>query len=114
MTKGFTNHNTLHMQFINCPKYKMHICIEQTDIGELIFGSDVPRYEIIWQIHGESNPRSRTMDLLNLVVPDPKIPMSISKDLYQAVMETYGNLLKKEYNNYAKSKGWNEIDMETE
>ena len=47
MTKGFTNHNTHDMQFINCPKYKMHICVEQTDIGELIFGSDVPRYEIV-------------------------------------------------------------------
>ena len=33
MTKGFTNHNTHDMQFINCHIYKMHICVEQTDIG---------------------------------------------------------------------------------
>ena len=87
MTKGFTNHNTHDMQFINCAKYKMHICVEQTDIGELIFGSDVPRYEIVWQIHGESNPRGSTMDLLNLVVPDPKMPMTIPENTYKAVME---------------------------
>ena len=111
MTKGFTNHNTHDMQFINCPKYKMHICVEQTDIGELIFGSDVPRYEIVWHIHGESNPRGRTMDLLNLVVPDPKMPMTIPENTYQAVMEIYGIALKKEYNKYAKSKGWNQIEV---
>ncbi len=104
--ESFTNHNTLNMEFINCPKYKMHICIEQTDIGELIFGSDVPRYEIIWQIHGESNPRSRTMDLLNLVVPDPDVPMLIPQNVYDAVMEIYGDKLKVIFNNYCEQKGY--------
>ena len=112
--ESFTNHSTLNMEFINSPKHKMHLCLEQTDIGELIFGSDVPRYEIIWQIHGESNPRSRTMDLLNLVVPDPDVPMLIPQNVHDAVMEKYGVAFKKEYNKYAKSKGWNEIDMEAE
>ena len=105
MTKDFTNHNTHDMQFINCSKYKMHICIEQTD-SNLISNCDVPKYEIVWRIHGESNPRGRTMDLLNLVVPDPEMPMSIPENTYKAVMEIYGVALKKEYNKYAKGKGW--------
>ena len=106
MTKGFTNHNTHDMQFINCPKYKMHICIEKTDIGELIFGSDVPRYEIVWQIHGESNPRSSTMDLLNLIEPNYQEGLTIPQNVYDAVMQVYGVALKKEFRKYAKAKGW--------
>ena len=39
-------------------------------------------------------------DLLNLVVPDPNVPMLIPQDVYGAVMEIYGMALKKEYNNY--------------
>ena len=50
------------------------------------------------------------MDLLNLVVPDPEIPMTIPENTYKAVMEIYGIALKKEYNKYAKSKDWNEIE----
>ena len=110
MIKGFTNHNTHDMQFINCPKYKMHICIEETDIGALIFGSNVPRYEIIWQMHGEANPKSSTMDIINLVAPDPDIPITIPQNVYDAVMENYGDYLKVRFNNYCENKGWNEIE----
>ena len=102
-----TNHSTFNMEFINSPKHKMHICLEQTDIGELIFGSDVPRYEIIWQKHGETNPRSSTMDILNLVAPDPNVPMPIPENVYDAVMEIYGDKLKVIFNNYSEEKGYN-------
>ena len=101
----FTNHNTFETEFINCPKYKMHICIEQTD-SDLIRGSDVPRFEIIWHIHGESNPRSRTMDILNLVAPDPETSIIIPHNVYDAIMETYGDKLKILFNNYYKEKGY--------
>ena len=102
-----TNHSTFNMEFINSPKHKMHICLEQTDIGELNFGSDVPRYEIIWQKHGETNPRSSTMDILNLVAPDPNVPMPIPENVYDAVMEIYGDKLKVIFNNYSEEKGYN-------
>ena len=110
MTKGFTNHNTHDMQFINCPKYKMHICIEQTDIN-LISNCDVPRYEIIWQLHGEVNPRSETINLLNLIEPHYGEGLLLPKDVYDAFIEVYGVALKKEFKKYAKGKGWiDEID----
>ena len=112
MTEFIINHSTLQMQNFNCPKFKMHICIEKTDLGELVYGTDVPWFEIIWRPHGETNFRSKTMDLLNLVVPDPNVPMLIPQDVYGAVMEIYGMALKKEYNNYAKSQGWNQIEVE--
>ena len=102
-----TNHSTFNMEFINSPKHKMHVCLEQTDIGELNFGSDVPRYEIIWQKHGETNPRSSTMDILNLVAPDPNVPMPIPENVYDAVMEIYGDKLKVIFNNYSEEKGYN-------
>ena len=104
--ESITNHSTLNMQFINSPKHKMHICLEQTDIGELILGSDVPRYEIIWQKHGETNPRSSTMDILNIVAPDPDVPMSIPQNVYDAVMEIYGDKLKVIFNNYCEENGY--------
>ena len=50
------------------------------------------------------------MDLLNLVVHDPEMPITIPENTYKAVMEIYGIALKKEYNKYAKAKGWNEIE----
>jgi len=110
MTKGFTNHNTHDMQFINCLKYKMHICIEKTDIGELVYGSDVPWFEIIWRIHGESI-RSKTIDLLNLIKPEFNNYHVIPQDVNDAVIEVYGVALKKEYNLLAKNKGWDEIEV---
>ena len=103
--ESITNHTTFNMEFINSPKHKMHVCLEQTDIGELNFGSDVPRYEIIWQKHGETNPRSRTMDILNLVSPYPDVPMSIPQNVYDAVMEIYGDKLKVIFNNCCEEKG---------
>ena len=109
MTKSFSNYNTHDMQFINCPKYKMHICIEKTDIGELIYGSDVAWFEIIWHIHGESI-RSKTIDLLSLVKPEIVEHLIIPQNVHDAVNEVYGVALKKEYNLLAKKKGWNKIE----
>ena len=47
------------------------------------------------------------MDILNLVAPDPNVPMPIPENVYDAVMEIYGDKLKVIFNNYSEEKGYN-------
>tara|TARA_Y100000114_G_scaffold82495_1_gene76178 strand:+ start:274 stop:576 length:303 start_codon:yes stop_codon:yes gene_type:complete len=72
--------------------------------------SDVPRFSIMWWDKGATNPNATLMDLLNIVAPDPDIPMPITQKVYDLVMENYGEYLKVKFNNYCENKGWNKIE----
>ena len=72
--------------------------------------SDVPRFSIMWWDKGATNPNATLMDLLNIVAPDPDIPMPITQKVYDLVMENYGEYLKVRFNNYCENKGWNKIE----
>ena len=74
------------------------------------FGSDVPRFSIMWWDKGSTNPNATLMDLINIVAPDPDIPMPIAQKVYDLVMENYGEYLKVRFNNYCENKGWNKIE----
>ena len=72
----------------------------------LIKNSDVPRYSIYWWNKGETNPYGSMMDLLNLVAPNPDIPMPIEQKVYDLVMQNYGEYLTVKFNNYCEEKGY--------
>ena len=83
-------------------------------LEEILFlfvkNSDVPRFSIMWWDKGSTNPNATLMDLLNIVAPDPDIPMPITQKVYDLVMENYGEYLKVRFNNYCENKGWNKIE----
>ena len=45
----------------------------------LVKNSDVPRFSIMWWDKDATNPNATLMDLLNIVAPDPDIPMPITQ-----------------------------------
>lgn len=108
MTKTLFNWNTHNIEFIDCPKYKIKLCVEPTDY---YISSDIPRYEIIYEKYGSISIYNRTIDLINLVMASP-IDLPISEGIYAAVITNYGDILKEQYNKYAESKGWEKINME--
>ena len=108
MTKTFYNFNTHNIELIDCPKYKIKLCVEQADY---YISSDIPRYEIIYEKYGSTSIRSHTIDLINLAMASIE-SLPISEDVYAAVIYNYGDILKKQYNKYAQSKGWEKINME--
>jgi len=46
------------------------------------------------------------MDILNLVAPDPETSIIIPHNVYDAIMETYGDKLKILFDNYCQEKGY--------
>ena len=55
----------------------------------------------MWWDKDATNPNATLMDLLNIVAPDPDIPMPISQKVYELLMENYGEYLKVRFKKYA-------------